>query len=331
MILDKHTRVLVTGATGFLGMHTIRMLTESGITPRVFVWDRETPTLLKESDTEIFTGDITRFDDCVAATRDIDVVFHVAAKVSFQPSERNVQEKINTGGTQNMVSASLQNRVKRFVHVSTVNALGYPDDGAVGDENTPFNWTPFNIGYMETKKAAQDAVLNAVPEGLDAVVCNPSTMFGPFDVNMNAASYVKGLSHVRGLMICPPGGTNIVDVRSVARGLLQAAVNGRKGNCYILGGLNLTYKELFSGILNLLGKRAGVVTVPAPVILAAARACETVCNAAKRIPPLTVDMAQGAIRKLFYSSEKAKRELGYRPGDPWKAVSDTIKWLEILP
>lgn len=329
MMPGKKIKALVTGAAGFLGGHTVRTLLDMGVSVRAFVWDREDAGVLDGLDIERFIGDITKPDDCMAAARGIDTVFHIAAKVSFQPKDRAVQYAVNVQGTNNMLNAAKTQGVRRFVHVSTVNAFGYPAQGQVGDETTAFNWRDFNIGYMQTKKAAQDLVLDATRQGLDAVVCNPGTMFGPFDINMNAAGYIRGLARARGLMVCPPGGTNIADVRAVARGLSLAAQRGSQGRCYILGGLNVTYKELFFGILRLLGRNIPVVTLPGPAILAAARGCRIACGILGKTPALTPEMANGSIRRLFYSSNRAIKELNYHPGDPWQAISDTIKWLDI--
>lgn len=329
IVLDKNLKVLVTGAAGFLGGHTVRALLGKGVKVRAFVWKHADTRVLDNLDIERLAGDITNPNDCITAADGVDLIIHIAAKVSFQPADRQIQTAVNIGGTRNMITAAIKQGVGRFVHISTVNAFGYPQPGRVGDETTVFNWEPFNIGYMQTKKAAQDLVLDAAAHGLNAVVCNPTTMFGPFDVNMNAASYIKGLAHVHGIMACPPGGTNIADVRSVAQGICQAAQKGRQGRCYILGGLDVTYRELFIGILNLLNRRALVLPLPTQAILTAAKACEYLCNALDKTPALTLDMANGSVRRLFYTSNRAINEIGYRPGDPWKAIADTIRWLGI--
>jgi len=327
VVWEHVNKVLVTGAAGFLGSHLIRALSDRGIAVRAFVWERADLRALECLDIDVFRGDVTRSEHCLAAVQGVDMVIHAAAMVSFQPGDRKAQTAVNVGGTRNMLEAARQAGVGRFVHISTVNAFGFPRPGEIGDEGTVFNWTPFDIGYMETKKHAQDLVLAAAGEGFDAVVCNPGTMFGPFDVNMNAASYIQALARARGVMFCPPGGTNIADVRAVARGVLLAAEKGRAGKCYILGGLNVSYETLFRGILRLLNRYVPVVTLPASAVVAAARVCERVCGGLGQRPPLTLEMAHGAVHRLFYTSQRAVTELGYDPGDPWQAILETIHWL----
>lgn len=327
MTLDHNKKALVTGAAGFVGIHVVRALLARGVRVRAFVYTREDDTLLRGLDVDRVTGDVRDPGDVEQAVSGMDLVVHAAGNVSFQPGDRTLQTEVNVDGTRNMVAASRAAAVQRFVHVSTVSALGYPPHGQVGDEDTPYNWSSMDVGYMETKKAAQDLVLAAAESGMDAVVCNPTTMFGPDDINMNAASYVSGFQAVRGLMVCPAGGTNVADVRAVAAGILQVAEKGRPGECYVLGGVDMTYRDLFRAILARLGKGTPVLVLPSPVMSLAAFLSEACLGWMKGGPPLTRDMAGPSSRLLFYRSDKAVRELGYEPGDPRQAIGDTIDWM----
>lgn len=317
----------MTGAAGFVGIHVVRALLERGVRVRALVFDREDDSLLAGLTVQRVVGDVTDRDQMDGLVRGVDLVIHSAGNVSFQPGDRRWQHEVNVTGTRNLVEAALENGVRRFVHVSTVNAFGYPPDGDVGDEETTYNWGPWDIGYMETKKVAQDLVLAAAGDAMETLVCNPSTMFGPDDVNMNAASYVRGLAKVVGVMGCPPGGTNVADVRAVAQGIMLSAQKGRNGEAYILGGLDLTYRDLFRYILDRLGRKAWVITIPEFAMGAAARFSEAWLGRFKGGPPLTVDMARASSKKLFYRSDKAVRELGYDPRNPLLAIDDTVAWL----
>jgi dihydroflavonol-4-reductase len=214
--------------------------------------------------------------------------------------------------------------VRRFVHTSTVNTLGRPPRGTIGDEGTPFDWGLLRLGYMDSKRASEEAVLEAAGDGLDALAVLPGTMFGPGDINANAGSYVLQAARGR-LLLAPPGGTSVVHVDDVARGHLLALRRGARGARYILAGENLRYRELFALIASELGVRPPLATLPASALRAVGLAARWAERAGVDLPA-----GEGALvaagAELFYSSARAQRELGYEFRPAREAVRDAVRW-----
>jgi dihydroflavonol-4-reductase len=217
------------------------------------------------------------------------------------------------------------------VHTSTVNTLGVPPRGSVGDEDTPFDWQRYRLGYMDSKRAAESLVLDAANAegGLDCVCALPGTFFGPGDVNENASSYIMVVHRLRGRWLALPGGTSVVHVDDVARGHLLALERGRRGERYILGGEPVSYAELNTFIAEALGRgrhRQGLV-MPAWPLLRLGRASSWLRERARLPLPLTEGLVVAGCVKLYYSSDKAARELGWS-FRPWReAIRDAVAWL----
>jgi len=259
------------------------------------------------------------------ATRGMEAVFHVAAMVSFEPAHYWQQMRVNVQGTQVLLDACREAGVSRLVYTSTVSTLGAPRPGQVGHEGTVFDWQPWRLGYMDSKKAAEELVNAAARDGMDALSVLPGTFFGPGDINQNAGQYVLQCAKGR-LRAAPPGGTSVVHVDDVARGHLLALERGQRCGRYILGGENLTYRRLFSIIARAVGRTPPAVTLPATVVRAAAQASDWLRSRAGAPLPLSAGLARAACSRLFYSSDHARRELGYTFRPAREAVEDAVRW-----
>jgi dihydroflavonol-4-reductase len=207
--------------------------------------------------------------------------------------------------------------------VSTVDAIGLPPPGEIADEST--DWPPGRIvtPYAITKREAETLALSA---DVDTVVVNPGFMIGPFDPKPSSGRLLLPLT--RGpLVVCPRrGGNNFVDVRDVVSATIAAMARGRAGERYILGHVNLTYRELFARALAVLGRRPVLLPAPAPLVLAVGHAMERVGRLTGREPPLPLELARLAFKDHYYSSEKAVRELGLPQTPIEQALRDAFAW-----
>jgi dihydroflavonol-4-reductase len=319
-------KVLVTGGSGFIGGSLSRGLLERGFRVRAYYRPGDDARLISSPAIEKIEGDICDIRLLSEAARGCACVFHTAGNVSFRRADRRLQYRVNVEGTRAVVAACRLAGVTRLVHTSTVNTLGIPSpDGAVGDENTTYTGETAWFGYARTKKVAEDTALAACGPSLDVVVVNPGTVFGPGDVNRNAGSYILAIARAP-VLFYPEGGTNCVHIDAVVAGQVAAFEKGRSGERYILGGENLTYREIFSIIAGLLGRRAPRFRLPALPSMAAAAAIEIASSILGVRSRLALEAARASRIKFFYSSDKARRDLGL-PSIPFRlAARDAIEW-----
>ncbi len=304
----------LTGASGFVAANLAPMLAERWRL-RCLVKAGQSLPRLAGVPHERVEGSLSLQDD--DALRDgvhgADLVVHLAAIVSFRREDRASMQAINVDATARLCAHARAARVRRMLHMSTISAVGCSNRPAILDESSPYNFGPLDIGYCDTKRAGEDAVRAEVALGLDAVIVNPPSMYGAGDRRKSDGSLMEALLKGR-IRIAPPGGINVANVLDVCRGCLQAIDRGRAGERYILGGENLTGRQLFARLALLAGTKAPRFSPPAFVVRSAAamvRALETVRGST---PPLTSEILRIATRYLWYSSAKAEAELGYRPG-----------------
>ena len=318
-------RILVTGVSGFLGARLARLLCQEGHRVRGTYRPGDDLRLLQGLGLEAVACDVLDEGGTRRATREMEAVFHLAAMVSFEPARYWQQMRVNVQGTQVLLDACREAGVSRLVYTSTVNTLGVPRSGRPGHEGTIFDWQPWRLGYMDSKKAAEDLVTNAASHGLDALSVLPGTFFGPGDINQNAGQYILQCARGR-LPAAPPGGTSVVHVDDVARGHLLALLHGQRCGRYILGGENLTYRRLFSIIARAVDRPPPSVTLPGGLVRAAALASDWLRSRAGVPLPLSAGLARAACSELFYSSDHARRELGYTFRPAHQAVEDAVRW-----
>ena len=197
-----------------------------------------------------------RSDHALAVgVRSAEVVVHLAALVSFRPEDRAAMFRLHEGATAQLAAFARRAAVRRFLHMSTICAVGFRATPDQLDESAIYNFAPLRIGYCDSKHAAERAVLAEAARGLDAVVVNPPSMYGAGDRRKADGSLMEALLRGR-IKIAPPGGINVANVLDVCRGCLLALDRGRSGERYILGGENLTGRELFARIATVVGGRA---------------------------------------------------------------------------
>ncbi len=325
MTASKKT-VLVTGGSGFVGGNLALALAGRGLRVRAFYRRGDDTRLLASSPVEKIEGDICDEKLLGEAASGCDAVFHTAGNVSFREADRHVQYRVNVEGTRTVVRACLRAGVRRLVHTSTVNTLGIPKRGGPpADENTAFDWNESSFTYAQTKKIAEDIALSANGSSLEVVAVNPGTVFGPGDVNVNAGTYILAIAKAP-VLFYPAGGTSCVHIDVVVAGHIAAYEKGRPGHRYILGGENLTYRKMFSTIAGLLGKPAPRLKLPMSLAVISSGLIETFAPKLSEKTRISSGAARAGRISFFYSSEKARHELGLEHIPFRRAVEEAIAW-----
>ncbi|MBK9295032.1 MAG: SDR family NAD(P)-dependent oxidoreductase [Oligoflexia bacterium] len=318
-------KVLVTGANGFLGSWIVKGLNKKNF--EVFILHRKTSDLsaLKSINYKSFIGDITDIESLKEAMRGMDVVFHVAGLVSYKHNERAQMQHVNVNGTANVVEACIANKVKRLVHTSSIVTIGAGLDEQILNEDSPYNLTKYNLGYYETKKAAEDVVLKACKKNLiDAVVVNPSTMFGPGDATKSSRQ--KYLKVARGEFdYYPSGGVNILDVEDAVDGHILALEKGRSGERYILGNDNIYIKDLFDMFALACNSKPPSKKLSKFVLRSIFYLGSTMARLGLNVP-FSYESAMIGSMYHWYSHEKAKKELGFNPRPAKQAILKSVQW-----
>ena len=301
--------LLVTGATGCIGSNLAARLAAEGHHVRILRRAASSLRALEGVLVEHCLGDVLDPESLTRAMQGCEIVYHAAALVSHATSRAGEQHTVNVIGTRNVVEACLRAGVRKMVHVSSVAAIGYPREGELATEETPFNWTG-RPGYRTSKLLSEKEIATGVDRGLDAVIVNPAVVVGERDVNYRGGQLVRDAR--RGLLLFyVEGGMNVVYVGDVVNGMIRAAARGRTGERYILGGENLTHKEIFQRTAKLVGARGPLGCLPIPLLKGGAAAIETFCSLLHINPWVTADLVANAGKFNWYSSGKAVSELEY--------------------
>lgn len=323
-------KVLVTGATGFLGGWLVRRLLDEGCDVRILKRSAHGDAGdLEGLAVETVIGDVTNVDSVMNATQDVDSVFHLAGLIAYTRAQRAAMERVNIDGTHNVIRAcEATSGVRRLVHLSSVVAIGASFDGKKPlDENSPYEIGHLNLGYFETKHQAELAVKAAVTRGsVDAVMLNPSTIYGPGDAKKGSRS--TQLQVARGKFpFYPSGGVNVVAVEDVIDGIIAAWKKGRTGERYILCGENLLIRDLFTRIATEAGVKPPSIYLPPPMIKTIGKIGDAL-EAIGRKGPINSENAWTSILYHWFDSSKARRELGFDPKPASHAIARSVGWMK---
>jgi len=320
-------KVLVTGATGFIGQHVASLLVEQGDEVRVLIRTGSPVVLPSGLPVRQIPGDIRDRDACIRAARGCEGIFHVAADYRLWVPNPAEMFATNVEGTVNMMEAALRCDAQRVVYTSTVGALGIPADGAPGNEDTPVFEKNLFGPYKRSKYLAEQRVLDFAAKGLPVVVVNPSAPVGPGDHKPTPTGKVIVDFLNRRIPAFMDTGLNLVHVKDVAMGHLLAYRKGRIGERYILGNRNLSFSEILRILGNITGLPVPVIRLPYSGVLAAAYFSEGISRwitgKEPRIPLNAVKMAR---KPMFFDATKAVRELGFPQTSVKQALSDAVDW-----
>lgn len=323
-------RAFVTGATGFVGGNLVRALLADGIQVRALVRPGSDQRNLAGLPVELVYGDLASQMSLTEQVAGCEVIFHVAAHYSLWRRDAAAIYRANVTGTENLLAAARKAGTKRFIHTSSVAAIGVPLPGTLGTEATQTTLAELVSDYKKSKYLAEQAALKAAREGLDVVIVNPSTPIGAYDVKPTPTGEIV----LRFLQDRMPAyvhtGLNVIDVEDVARGHLLAWQKGRTGERYVLGNQNLTLKEMLQRLAAITGKPAPRFAVPHFLPLAVAFVDELIlARYCGKIPQVSFDSVQMSRKSMYYDAAKAVRELGLPQQSIDRALEKAVHWFQV--
>lgn len=334
--MTSSPRTLVTGATGLVGSELVHQLLRDGVPVRILRRETSSLSLLGTAaeSVEHAVGDLRDARSLLKAMEGVDRVYHAAAKVSFGPGQQDALHAVNVTGTGNIVNAALRAGVERLVHTSSMAAFGRPGLRAskrsgdsvsavpVIDEETRWDGDENRSAYALSKYESELEVHRGIAEGIDAVIVNPSLIFGVGQEGHNTRRIVD-LVRSGWAKAVPPGGTNVVDVRDVATGMRRAMAEGETGRRYFLGSENVSWNDLVSTLAVAFGEDPPTRTIPPLVLRAAAWVSESISLLTRQQAGLTREHVRTSTSEHRYSNERARSELGCA----FRSFSDTAAWL----
>ena len=317
----------VTGATGFLGSHVARVLSEQGARLRLLV--RSTSDLRNVADlnAERVTGDLRDTASFEKALAGCDALFHVAADYRLWVRDPEQMYRSNVEGTRGLIEAARKQGVRRIVYTSSVATMGFGSNGTLADENSPVSLADMIGPYKRSKFMAEQVAFEAAHAGVDVVVVNPTTPIGERDLKPTPTGRIVVDFLKRKFPAYVDTGLNLVDATECAHGHVQAFEKGRAGERYILGGENLTLKQILDRLATITGLPSPSVKLPYVFALAAGVVDETVTGRILgKEPRATIDAVRMGRKKMFITSAKAERELGWRSVPVDGALQRSVDW-----
>jgi dihydroflavonol-4-reductase len=279
---------------------------------------------VKDLKVEHFVGDILDKNSLRQAMNGCDTVFHTAAIVAMWRKKGTEQKDVNVLGTKNVAEVAIETGVRKFVHTSSIAALGYHPDGGLSDETTAFNWSS-KLTYKYSKYLAELEIIKAIEKGLPAVIINPAVVIGPKDYRFHGGSLIKRISSGK-IPFYIDGGMNIVYIDDVVFGHIQAAKVGRVGDRYVLGGTNLTIKEAFKQVAEIVGVSPPKFKAPTLLVKSTAKIFDLISSVTGKKPLISSDLIASIGINFWFNFQKAERELGYKITPFKEAVKKTYDW-----
>ena len=311
----------MTGGTGQIGSQLARALVQRGDEVTCLVRDAGRLKALDPTGLRLVEGDVTRPDSLDLSGQ--EAVFHCAGVVSYSSKQRQWQEDVNVGGTQNVLDAAARAGCRRLVLTSSIATLGWVPDGELGDEAAAFNWDGMGLGYQETKKASEELAL--AEDRLECVAVNPGIVMGSHDVNDNGGRMLK-LVAAGGPPGVPSGATTSVNLTDAVAGHLLALEKGQAGERYVLASWRGPFTELFALVAQALDKPAPTRVIPEWLMRAIGGVQVLRASLSGSEPPLTPALATVSSRNRMYSSLKAEQHLGFAPTPLTDGIAACRDW-----
>ncbi len=319
-------KLFITGATGFVGAHVARAAAEAGAELRVLVRTTSNKTHLPASAEQV-VGDLRDPATFAPALRGCDALIHVAADYRLWVPDPAEMYKANVDGTRELLRLAREAGVGRVVYTSSVATIGFRKDGTVVDEKTPVSEADMIGHYKRSKWMAEQVAMDAARAGQHVMVLNPTTPIGALDVKPTPTGRIVVDFLNRNFPAYVETGLNLVDVREIARMHLRALEVGRPGERYILGGENLTLKQILDKLGAMTGLPSPKAKVPHAVAMAFAYFDETITGKLRgKEPRATVEAVRMGKKLMFASSAKAERELGFIVQPVEDALREACRW-----
>ena len=320
-------KCFVTGATGFLGSHVARELLRQGADVRLLVRPTSRTENIADLAADRVVGDLQDPDSLKRGMAGCEVVFHVAADYRLWAIDGQELYRSNLDGTRNVLQAARETGIRRVVYTSSVATMGFGNNGRITDESTPVTLSNMIGDYKRSKFMAERLVIEAARGGQDVVLVNPTTPVGERDIKPTPTGRIIVDFLRRKFPAYVETGLNLVDVVDCAGGHLLAMEKAVPGERYILGGENLTLKQILDKLAAMTGLPSPKLKMPYSVAFAAG-AVDTLVTGKirKREPRVTLDAVRMGRKKMFVTSAKAERELGWAPGPVDGALRRAVDW-----
>jgi dihydroflavonol-4-reductase len=318
--------IVVTGATGHIGNVLVRELLARGEDVSALVLADEDTTSLNGLKVGLVTGDICEIGSLLDAFHGADMVYHLAGIISILPGKKAILNRVNVDGTRNVIEACLKTGVKRLVYVSSIHAVREPPHGTIIDESCPYDPSAVLGDYAESKALATCEVLEAIKNGLDAVIVCPTGVIGPYDYRVSEMGQLIVDFMNRKLKVSVNGAYDFVDVRDVAHGIILAGEKGLTGESYILSGEQITVPQLLSVLEALTDIKAPYFRVPMWLARLAGILATPYYRLVKTKPLFTAYSIDVLASNSLVNSEKARRELGFSSRPIRESLTDAVAW-----
>jgi len=317
----------VTGATGFVGSHVARALAQEGADLRLLVRPNSNKKNLEGIKADLVIGDLRDPASLEKAIAGCEVVLHVAADYRLWVRDPEEMYRANVEGTRAILEVARQNNVRRVVYTSSVATMGFTSNGQPADENSPVSLTNMIGSYKRSKFMAEQVAIEATRAGQDVVVVNPTTPVGERDIKPTPTGRIVIDFLKRKFPAYVDTGLNLVDVKQCALGHLAALEKGRSGERYILGGENLTLKQILDRLAAITGLPSPKIKVPYVLALATGVVDEIYTGRIRgREPRATIDAVRMGKKKMFASSAKAECEIGWKIVRVDDALRRAVNW-----
>lgn len=315
-------KVIVTGANGFLGSWLCDRLLQEGHDVTALVRKTSDLSEIEHLKLKYEYGDVTDKASLETSFKDKDYVFHLAGVIAYKGSERPLMDKVNIGGTQNVVDILVKQQNAKLLNLSSVVAVGASFKPEVLNENSPYTIHPLNLGYFETKHAGEKIVTEAAKKNLiHAINVNPSTIYGFGDARKGSRK--TQIKVARGKFpFYTDGGVNVVAAEDVVDGIMKAVALGKSGERYLLTADNLTIKQVFTKIAQCAGVKPPKIFLPFPVLKLIGHIGDLTGSG------LSTENAYTASMFHWFSNEKAKNQLGFSPRPSDIAIENSVRWMK---
>src|SRR6202045_2294216 len=322
-------KAFVTGATGFLGSHVARVLGEQGADLRLLVRSTSNLRNLAGIKAETATGDLRDSSSLEKGMSGCDTVFHVAADYRLWVRDPAEMYRCNVEGTRAILEAARKNGVRRVVYTSSVATVGFTGNGHPADEDSPVSLADMIGHYKRSKFMAEQVALEAGRGGMHVVLVNPTTPIGEQDVKPTPTGRIVVDFLKRKFPAYVETGLNLVDVKECALGHVAALEKGKPGERYILGGENLTLKQILDKLGEISGLPSPNIKLPYVFAFATGIVDEAITGRLlHREPRATVDSVRMGKKKMFASCAKAERELGWKIVPVEGALRRAVEWFQ---
>ena len=321
-------KILITGADGLLGSHVVRKAISAGYQVKGFIQPDRKNKSLEGLDIERYYGDLLNKADINEAVKGCDYLIHTAGSTAVWPNRSEKSWQINYDVVVELARAVSENHLKRFVHIGSASSFGYGTKEKPGDEESPYLGEKFQMDYLDSKKVAQDFLVEEYQyKALPVIILSPTFMIGEFDSVPGSGKMITTVvkHEVPGYS---RGGRCVVYAGDVAQAAINALHNGRLGECYIAGGENLTYKEFFDLITDLAGVSPIRIKIPMTLMLLFSSFLEFMAKINKKPPLLSRTMAEISGDKNYYSSQKAINELNLPQTPIREAIERSIGYFK---